>query len=461
MDLFGLNRFFDGSGGERPPKTGPGRWFQAFWDNLGGLLGGNLLTFAGFLPLALGVSLGLVYENFWITLLSGGIGGALAGLFWAPMQSLALQAFRGGTRGWLGRWLRGLRAAPLPAAVAGGVLGLLAGGFLQVGSLLGQLLGGGEGPSLLVWAVLGVDFFLLSLGAAVLFPALCTGEGRCPGLGRLAALLAAAPGRVCAAALAALAWFGLGAAVFPVSVPFALVIGFWPPALIAAQLLLPGLERVFGLPDWDREGVERTPASAADGLTAGQRGEIWWRRRGPVVVILAAALGLVLWGGRLLLDVREPDVQIAVVHAQPLPDGVRAALERALAELVGDRNGDGVAVAQVNDYTVVFDGSATDTDLQTAGATLLVTDLAMGDSALFVVEDPEGFLARYADKVDGASSARWADCPALAALDAGRWSALEDMAADRPGQELLGPLTVLSAGAAGEDVLEVLLGRDG
>lgn len=455
MDLFGLNRFMDG-GRNPPPRSGPGLWLQTLWDNLGGLLGGNALTFAGFLPLALGVSLGLMYESLWITLLAGAAGGALAGVFWAPMLSLALQAFRCGTRGWFARWRQAVRKAPVPAALAGAVLGLLAGGFLQVGALLAQLLGGGGRPPLPVWAVLCADFLLLSLAAAVLFPALCAGEGGRPAPRRLAALILAAPWRICAAALAGLAWFALGAALFPVSVPLALAAGFWPAALLTAQLVLPGLEAVFDLSGWDVQGPD--PAPAGDGLTPAQRGEIWWRRRWPAVVILTVCAGLLLWGGRLLLDAREPDLQIAVVHAQPLPDGVRGALERSLAGLVGDLNGDGAALVQVNDYTVVFDGAPGNADLQTAGATLLLTDLAMGDSALFLVEDPGGFLARYADKVDGTAPARWADYPALAALDAGSWSALDDMETDLPGQSLLEPLTVLPARAAQPEALDALLG---
>ena len=454
MDLFGFNRFMDG-GQNHPPRSGPGLWFQTLWDNLGGLLAGNVLTFIGFLPLALGVSLGLVYENLWITLLSGGAGGALAGVFGAAMLSLSLQAFRGGTRGWFARWLRAVRSAPIPAALAGAVLGLLAGGFLQAGALLTQLLGGGGRPSLLVWAVLCADLFLLSLAAAALFPALCAGDGGVPPPRRLAALVLAAPGRVCAAALAGLAWCVLGAALFPVSVPFAFALGFWPAALLTAQLVLPGLEAAFDLSAWE---PEPSPAPAGDGLSAAQRGEIWWRRRGPAAVVAAACAGLLLWGGWMLFHTREPDLQIAVVHTRPLPDGVRQALERSLADLVGDLNGDGTALVQVNDYTVVFDGAVADADLQTAGATLLATDLAMGDSALFLVEEPAGFLARYGDKVDPAGTALWADYPKLAGLDAGSRPALDGMGADVPGQELLGPLTVLPARAAHAGTLDVLLG---
>lgn len=448
MDLFGLNRFVDGP--EREPSRGPARWLQALWDNLGGLLGGNVLTFLGFLPLALGASLGLVYENFWITLLSGALGGAVAGVFWPPMLALSLQAFRGGTRGWLRRWRRAAVRSPLQAAGMGAVLGLLSGALAMTGTLAGQLLSNGAAAPLPVWVALALDFFLLSLAAVLVFPVLGLREkGRKIEVRDLLGLLTAAPGRVCGAAAGTLLWCALGAALFPVSVPFALALGFWPPALFTAQLLLPSLEARFLL----ESGAE----AAGEGLTARQRGEIWWRRRWPVVVTLTACTGLLLWGGSQLFSSREPDVQIAVVRAQPLPDGVRGALEDSLAALVGDRNGDGQARAQVNDYTVSFDGSAQNADRQSAGVTLLVSDIAAGDSALYLVEDKAGFLTWYGDKVDGDRAAPWADWPALSGLDAGTYSALEDIHTDVPGRELLDPLTVLPGLAADRELLDLLL----
>lgn len=456
MDLFGLNRFMDGAGGGSSDQRGPSLWFQTLWDNLGGLLGSNFLSFLGCLPLALGVSLGLVYENLWISLVSGAVGGALAGICWAAMLSLAIQAFQGGTRGWFGRWRRAVLRAPLPAAGTGAVLGLLSSGLLLVGGFAGQLLAQGGGSPLLVWMVLAVDFFLLSIAAVLVFCALCVrGEGKKTEGKRLLVLLFAATGRTCGAAGGSLLWFGLGVALFPVSVPFALALGFWPPALFTAQLMLPGLAECFQLPQWERDEPGAVRGDTGAGVK--QAGEIWWRRRWPVVVILTAVLGLLLWGGSQLVTLREPDLQIAVVCAEPLPDSVRQALEDSLAALVGDRNGDGAARVLVNDYTVVFDGSAADVDRQTAGATLLVSDVAAGLSALYLVEDGPGFLARYADKVDGETPSAWADYPVLAGLNAGSYSTLEDIQADLSGQSLLAHLTVLPNLSSENEVLELLL----
>lgn len=412
---------------EGPPRKGAARYFQTLWDNLGGLLGGNLLACAGFLPLALGVSLGTIYENFWLTLLGGVLGGALAGMFWVPLLSLCVQALRDGTRGWWRRWKTAFRLVPGPSALLGGCLGLLSGGFLLVSTQFAALSGGAV-P--MVSVVLLLDFFLLSLAAAVGFPALCTGE-RSPGAAL--GMLLRSPVRTLGAALGLLAWGGLLIALFPVSVPFAAVVGFWPPALLCAQLVLPMLEDTFDLSHLDG-AAEARPAA----LTARERGEIFWRRRWPLVLVLVGLTWLVFWGGGQLLDRQQPDVQIAIVHAQPLPDSVIAALEKSLAEWVGDLNGDGEAVARVNDYTVVFDGSATDAERQTAGMTLLVSDLAAGQSDLYAVEDPARFLERYGDKVDGQDPALWGDCPGL------------------PQREELASLTVLPAAGA-EDGLPALL----
>ena len=460
MDLFGLNRFLEGGGQGGPPPKGPGRWLEAFWDNLGGLLGSNALTFAGFLPLAMGVSLGLVYENLWLALLGGLLGGAVAGPFWAAMNAMALQCFRGGTRGWFGRWAGAMVRFLAPASAQGAVLGLLGAGFLAAGSFFAALLGDGGRPPLAVWAVIGLDLFLLALAAAVLFPSLAFSEKGVRGrLERPLSMLVHAPGRVLSTAAVLLAWGALLVGLFPVSVPLSLAVGFWPPALLTAQVLLPPLCAAFGIGDGPGAAYEPAPSSGR-GLTAGQRTEIWWRRHWPLVVGVVVCVSLFAGTLGALLDRKEPDLQIAIVHPQPLPDGVRFAMEDSLAVLVGDRNGDGRALAQVNDYTVVFDGSAVDTDMQTAGSTLLVTDVAAGVSALYLVEDPQGFLDRYADQVNTGRAALWKDCPSLAVLDAGSYAALEDIASDLPGQDLLGALTVLPSQSAEDELLMILLPVD-
>ena len=455
MDLLGMNRFFDGSDGGRPPKKGPGRFFEVLYDHLGALLGCNFLTFLGFLPLALGVSLGVVLENFWLALLGGAAGGAAAGPFWAAMAAMAFQCFRGGADGWFGRWRGAMARLWRPAAAQGGALGLLAAGLMMAGGFFAGLLGSGDRPAPFVWIVIALDLYLLALAAALLCPGLpLGGTGLAARARQGASLLLCAPGRALCAAAALLAWSALLAGLFPVSVPLAAALGFWPPALLYAQLLLPALEPGDGPAE-----PAPAPERAGRGLTAGQRTEIWWRRRWPLVLGVTVCLGLLAGTLGTLAGRGEPDLQVAIVRAEALPDGVRNALERSLAARVGDLNGDGTAIVVVNDYTVVFDGSAADPDLQTAGMARLVTDVAVGDSALFAVADPGAFIANYGDKMDLDAAVLWADCPALSALDAGSWSTVDDIYTDLDGQELLAGLTVLPARSAGAEALALLAGK--
>ncbi len=458
FNFFGLNSLTHAPQEDKPLRTGAARYFQVFWENLGKLLLGNLMCCAGFLPAALGISLGLVYENFWLTLIGGAVGGAVAGPFWTAMVDLALRCFADRVDEWFASFRHTLTACWKSAALQGLAVGTLVSGLLMVGNFASGLMEDGTLPAPVVWVMLALDFFLAALAATLLFPPLC--YQRQPLAQRVQeclTLLVQAPLRPLGATLGLLLWCALLGSLFPVSVPLSAVLGFWPPALYVAQLLRPGLLEQYGQQEEppEREAPEGGPGH----YTMSQRTEIWWRRHWGVVLAIVALLCLGLGVIQTVTSFREPDVQVAFVHADSLPDNVLSALETSLGDLVGDLNGDGEVVVQVNDYQVVFDGSATDSDVQTAGSTLLVTDVAGGESCLFIVEDADGFLELYADQMDTARAATWADSPILSGLDAGSYSTVEDIDTDLTGQALLAEYTVLPAAGADSDALALLLGE--
>ena len=124
-----------------------------------------------------------------------------------------------------------------------------------------------------------------------------------------------------------------------------------------------------------------------------------------------------------------------------------------------DRNSDGHVVVQINNYTVTLEGAARDPNLQTAGSTSLVTDLAGRYSEIWIVSEPEAFLEQYGDMVDGSAAVRWQDCPVLTALDAGSYSS--DLQADTgdSGQDLLAGCTVLPLRDGDRAVFDALTAR--
>lgn len=139
-------------------------------------------------------------------------------------------------------------------------------------------------------------------------------------------LLCTAPGRTCAAAAGNLLWFRLEAALFPVSVPFALVLGASDPpcathsptdTLPSHGVLLPAASVGAGL--WEQDGSEQ---ARKDRLK--QTGEIW--RCWPMIL------------------------QVAVVHTEPLSDGVRGAGCFPFHS-GGDRNG-GQTRVKINNCTL-------------------------------------------------------------------------------------------------------------
>ena len=161
-----------------PRKTGLARFWEMLSRDFGSLLGANLLCFVTFLPAALVTSLGLIYENFWITLIGGLAGGALAGPFYAALADTVLRTLQDDPSGWWDRWRHALGKFWRPAALTGLVLGVLIAAFLFVGNFFVAAMKLGELPALPVWLMLGVDFLLLSLfGVTLPFQIILGREG--------------------------------------------------------------------------------------------------------------------------------------------------------------------------------------------------------------------------------------------------------------------------------------------
>lgn len=429
MSRFFPNPYRGAPKADLPPRTGFSRYWEVFWDHLGAMLLLNLVCFAGFLALALGVSLGLIYENFWLTLLGGILGGAIACPVFTASLTVVFRFFRDCSGSWPSWFRERFRAVGFRAAAEGACMGGLTGALLSISFFFLGLVQNGSLPAPLLWGMLGIDFFLLALGIALLVIPLALENRKFSEQIRYGlSVLQRYPRRSLTCAVVLLLWCSLGVALFPVSVPFAAAVGFWPVLLLAAQLCLPLAGPEMFTQEETAPTREPPPKSSRLGLILG----------------ILLVLTLVLYAARAFLP-KEPDLQIAVVHRNTLPDGVSSALERSLGALVGDQNGDGRVQIQINDYTVVFDGTAENADVQAAGLTGLVTDLSLGESCLFLVEDPEGFLSAYADQVDGDGMILWAEHPVFSGMDAGSFSTVLDIDAEYTGQELLARYAVFTA----------------
>ncbi len=156
----------------------------------------------------------------------------------------------------------------------------------------------------------------------------------------------------------------------------------------------------------------------------------WWLVGG---VVLAAILIGILWDVLGIGKVR-PDYVFAYVGEDALPEDCVTALERELAALGRDANGDGHTVVELRQYPTGGGMSDPDTAVTYgyASGVTLMADLNEGESYFFLLENPEGFQAGYqilagpdgelpleGDDSVGDKAVLWTDCPALAGLDLG------------------------------------------
>lgn len=358
-----------GVGPNEPEKKGFARFCQMVGRDLGQLLGTNLLVCLLCLPAALGVSLGITLLSLPLTVVCSAVTGLLVGPAMVLLADCALRSLQNDPSQWLPRAKQTL-AAHWKAACGFGAVGTLA-----------------------------LDFLVLAVGGTLCMAALpLEGSGHLsfPALLRRAGkLLLSAPGRCIATGVVMLAGIGGMILLFPVSVFWAVLFGFWLPGLAAMQTLFPVLRQEYGV---QVRTIPR-PAAPEKPLTAQEQKKRsranWWYYNWGIVTVAAMVIVGVAYVAHGLLTTVDPDYTVAVVTAEALPDEAVQRLQTALADYAEDANGDGAVVVQVNNYTWSADAALTDMNGQMAGATQMNTDLANGESKIWILEDPDGFEQAY------------------------------------------------------------------
>lgn len=392
---------------DEPEKKGFARFCQIVGRDLAQLLGTNLMVCLLCLPAALTVSLGISLLSLPLTLVLSLLSGLLTGPAMLLLSDGMLRSLQDDPSPWLPRAGETLRRCGKSAAGLGAAAMLVFGLCCFVSDYLFETAVQQQVfPNPAVVLFLLMDFFLFALAATLSFaclPANAADASERAGAFRLRRLpaemlqlLQIAPARCLAAALLMLLAVGAMIQLFPVSIFWTILFGFWLPALIAMQILFPAIRNVTGCRRYTVPAdAGSTAATAAAAMTKQQRFSNWWYYHwGLVTVAVVLFLGVVYVGHSLLTTV-DPDVQVAVVTSEALPEDAVRALQLVFRDYAEDVNQDGQVLVQINNYTWSQNAAETDPSSQMAGAVRMNTDLADGDSAIWILEDPEGFEEAY------------------------------------------------------------------
>ena len=426
-----------GVGPNEPEKKGVARFCQMVGRDLGQLLGTNLIVCVLCLPAALGVSLGVTLLSLPLTMVLGAIAGLLAGSAMLLLVDCTLRSLQNDPSQWLPRARQTLSSRWKTACVFGSVGTLVLGLLCFVSAFLFEVAAQqGYYPGLAILAFLALDFLVLAVGGTLCAAALGLEPVETLSLGgllrRAGKLLLTAPGRCVAAGVVMLAGIGGMILLFPVSVFWAVLFGFWLPGLAAMQILFPVLRREYGV---EVRAIPR-PAASEKPLTEAEQKKRsranWWYYHWGIVAAAAVLAISVVYVAHGLLTAVDPDYTVAVVTAEALPDEAVQNLQSALEAYADDANNDGAVIVQVNNYTWSANASLTEQNQQMAGATQMNTDLANGESKIWILEDPEGFEAAYGALSEKLGSdwqtklIMWSQQSALSKLDLGSYDTSVD-----------------------------------
>ena len=179
---------------------------------------------------------------------------------------------------------------------------------------------------------------------------------------------------------------------------------------------------------------EQAPPEPPRELTKAEQRKNWWHYHWwyfAAGAVLLCIVGSMLWNILGIGQVR-PDYIFAYVGRDPLDEALAEQLERSLAALGEDVNGDGTVRVELRQYASNRSGDPGSAMYYNYAAdTQLLADVTAGESYFFLVEDPKSFQRSYellAD-ADGSPPAEgdrevsdkvfaWNACPVLSGLEA-------------------------------------------
>ncbi len=193
-------------------------------------------------------------------------------------------------------------------------------------------------------------------------------------------------------------------------------------------------------------------------LTGRERVKNWLHYHIIYIVAVAVVIGVagsMVWNALGIGKVK-PDYIFAYVGKNPLPEDTVSALERELAALGEDLNGDGRSVVELRSYVSGSGDSDTAAGYGTAAAVTLTADITRSESAFFITDDPLALQARYQilaapggglpeedDYSWEGKAYRWSDCPVLASLPLGDYlQEVNGTAVGGASQGVLAPLYI-------------------
>lgn len=168
----------------------------------------------------------------------------------------------------------------------------------------------------------------------------------------------------------------------------------------------------------------------------------WWYYHKWYVICGAILLGIFirLTGNALGWFTKEPDIQIAYIGENRLPEDTEAAVKKVFSSLAGDYNRDGEVLVQMNQFV---NGSAANTDADSvsyrqAAMITLMADINDCESYFFLMEDPnavqkefqvlaapDGSCPNPSDYSAEDKVLSWKSCRPLAETDLGSYSTVQ------------------------------------